>query len=92
VGVAYIRKQYGKWRAEGERKGVRRSKTCRGKGGRDSVGRGRESEVITADGARFPPKTLADTLDRYAEEVNPRKRPRRPRSSASRASSATSPI
>ncbi|KQW02794.1 site-specific integrase [Rhizobacter sp. Root1221] len=72
--MAYIRKQRGKWRAEVERKGVRKSKIFETKAAATAWAAVEEAEIITTDGARFPPKTLADTLDRYAQEASPRKK------------------
>lgn len=66
--------QRGKWRAEGEGKGVRKSKSFETKAVATAWAAVEEAEIITTDGARFPPKTLADTLDRYAEEVSSRKK------------------
>lgn len=73
--MAYIRKLRGKSRAEIERKAIRKSKVFETKAAATAWAAVEEAEIITTDGARFPPKMLADTLDRYAEEVSPRKPP-----------------
>lgn len=72
--MAYIRKQRGKWRAEVERKGVRKSKSFDTKAAATAWAAVEEADIISADGLRFPRKTLAETLTRYAEEVSPRKK------------------
>lgn len=72
--MAYIRKQRGKWRAEVERKGVRKSKTFDTKAAATAWAAVEEADIITTDGAKFPRKTLAQALERYGEEVSPKKK------------------
>lgn len=71
--MAYIRKDKGRWRAEVERKGVRKSKTFTTKAAATAWAAVEEAAIISDDGARFPRKTLADAMQRYAEHVSPRK-------------------
>lgn len=72
--MAYIRKDKGRWRAEVEKKGIRKSRTFDTKSEATQWAAVEEADIIRDDGARFPRKTLADALRRYGEEVSPRKK------------------
>lgn len=72
--MAYIKKVANGWRAQIEKLGVRDSKTLPTKSAVTQWAAVREAEIIADAGAKYPRKTLLQTLQRYAEEVSPRKR------------------
>lgn len=72
--MAYIRKYKGKWRAEVERMGVRKSATFDTKAEASNWAAREESALLAVKRGAFPRKTLADAMERYAEEVSPKKK------------------
>jgi integrase len=73
--MAYFKKlASGKWRAQVERNGVRVSAVRDTKAEAANWAATEEAALIAAKRGQFPRKTLADALDRYAEEVSSRKR------------------
>jgi len=77
--MASFRKLKSGWRAEVARLGVRDSKVFPTKGEAAAWAGRREAEILSGedDGSRWPRKTVADVLDRYAEEVSPTKKSER---------------
>jgi integrase len=75
--MAYIRKDKGKWRAEVERLGVRKSRSFETKSAATQWAAAEEAELLAVKRGAFPAKTLAETLRRYADEVSPTKRGKR---------------
>lgn len=71
--MAYIRRQRGKWRAEVEKNGVRRSATFATKAEAANWGAAEEAAILALKRGQFPRKTLADAMTRYADEVSPGK-------------------
>lgn len=71
--MAYIRKQRGKWRAEIDRNGVRKSASFKTKAEATNWATHEESAILAAKRGQFPRKTLAEAMDRYEREVSARK-------------------
>lgn len=76
--MAYIRKSRGKWRAEVERNGTRKSRTFETKSAATQWAAAEEAEILAVKRGAFPNKTLGDALKRYMEEESPRKKSVRP--------------
>lgn len=72
--MAYVRKSRGKWRAEIERNGVRASATFPTKAEATAWAATEEAALLAAKHGRFPRRTLAEAMTRYAETVSPTKR------------------
>ncbi len=72
--MAYLRKIKTGWRAEVERKGVRKSQVFPTKGAAALWAAQTETEILKESKAQFPSKTLADAIDRYVADVSSRKR------------------
>lgn len=73
--MAYIRKHKDGWRAEVTRKGhPRQSKVFTTKGAASAWAARLEASIIDGTASRWPDKTLADAMDRYAKEVSSTKR------------------
>jgi integrase len=75
--MAYIRKQRGKWRAEVERNGVRRSQTFETKAAAVNWAAVEEAEILALKRGAYPRKTLGEALTRYSEEVSEHKKGKR---------------
>ena len=73
-----MRKQAGKWRAEIEVNGVRRSATRETKAAVAAWAAEQEAEIRAVKRGAFPNKTMADALRLYGEKVSPTKRGARP--------------
>jgi len=71
--MAYLRQVKGKWKAEIERNGVRRSATFASKVAAQKWAIKIEGELLDAKHGAYPRKTLADALDEYIERVSSRK-------------------
>lgn len=71
--MAYIRKTAKGWRAEVERKGVRKSQTFTTKAAASAWAAREEAAIIDGTAERWPRKTLADAIRRYELEVTPSK-------------------
>lgn len=68
--MAYIRKQRGRWRAEVERNGVRKSAVFETKSAATQWAAVEEAAIIALKRGAFPRKTFGDAMTRYAEEVS----------------------
>lgn len=72
--MAYIRKLKTGWRAEVERKGVRKSQVFRTKSEAQLWAAAEETAITGEARQQFPSKTLADAIDRYVRDVSSTKR------------------
>lgn len=72
--MAYIRKQRGKWRAEVERNGVRVSRSFEAKATAVNWAATEEAAILALKRGAYPRKTLADAMQRYADEVSSKKK------------------
>jgi integrase len=72
--VAYYRKTPKGWRVEIERQGVRTSRTFGTKAAASAWAAQEETAILSGAVSRWPRKTLADALHRYALEITPTKR------------------
>jgi len=64
----------GLWRAQVARNGVRRSATRKTKAAAESWAAGVEAELIALSQGNLPRKTVRDALEKYSEEVSPKKK------------------
>lgn len=72
--MAYIRRQRGKWRAEIERNGTRKSAVFDTKAAATSWAATEEAAIIAMKHGAFPRKTFAQAMTRYVDEVSTHKR------------------
>ena len=72
--MAYIRKRTNGWRAEVERAGVRESATFATKSAAEAWARKTESDLLARKRGALPKYTVMQALEKYAEEVTPKKR------------------
>lgn len=72
--MAYIYKHRNKWRAQVQRNGVRASKTFTTKSAAIQWAQAEEAEILSTKDGGFPKKTLADTIDRYKQDVSSKKK------------------
>lgn len=72
--MAYFRKLKTGWRAEVERKGVRKSKMFHTKAEAQLWAAAEETVIVKESRQEYPSKTLADAIDRYVRDVSAGKR------------------
>lgn len=72
--MAYIRKQRGKWRAEIEKAGVRKSATFLTKAEATNWAAAEEAAILAGTRGQYPRKTLGDALDEYERRVSVHKK------------------
>lgn len=73
--MAYVRKlANGKWRAQVERHGVRKSLSFDTKAEASNWATKEEAALLAAKRGAYPRRTLAEALTKYAEDVSPLKR------------------
>jgi integrase len=72
--MAYLRKTDGGWRAQVERNGVRKSRTFQTKAAATLWSSAEEAEILAVKRGAIPRKTFAQALERYRDEISPRKR------------------
>lgn len=72
--MAYIRKLKTGWRAEVERKGVRKSQMFTTKAEAQLWAAAEETAILKESKQEYPSKTLADAIDRYISDVSVHKR------------------
>jgi len=72
--MAYLRKLKTGWRAQVERKGVRKSQMFATKAAAELWAAQEEAGILKGASGAFPDKTLADAFDRYELEVSKYKR------------------
>jgi integrase len=76
--MAYFRKlPSGKWRAEIELLGVRRSQAFQTKSHAREWATAEEAAITASEGGQFPARTMSDAIDRYLREVSAKKEGRR---------------
>lgn len=71
--MAYYSKTAKGWRVQIARRGVRTSRTFATKAAAQAWATREETAILDGDSSRYPRKTVADALDRYAKEVTPTK-------------------
>lgn len=76
--MAHIKKKATGWQVQIERKGVRKSATLPTKSAATQWAAQEEALILSGAAAKWPRKTVADALDRYAKEVTVNKRSSRP--------------
>jgi integrase len=72
--MAYYTKSKAGWRVQIERRGVRKSRTFITKAAAQAWAAQEERAIVDGEVSRWPAKTVAQALQRYAEEVSPTKR------------------
>lgn len=71
--MAHITRAAKGWRVQIQRHGIRKSQTFRTKSAAEQWSQREEVAILDGAAARWPRKTVAQALDRYAAEVTPRK-------------------
>lgn len=71
--MAYLRKRGTRWTAEVERDGQRKAATFNTKAEASAWAAGEEAAILAGKRGAFPKRTLRQAIERYLEEVTPRK-------------------
>jgi integrase len=72
--MAHITKHNGRWRAQVARSGVRVSKVFDTKAEATGWAAKEEASILAAERGQFPARTLREALEKYADEVSPKKK------------------
>jgi integrase len=72
--MAHVRKVPSGWRFEIARNGIRQSRTFKTKAAGDLWASAQEAEILDVKRGALPRKSFRDTLERYRDEISPRKK------------------